>query len=124
MRETVVRVRVIKDPRFARVGAGELDGRFNGLGAGVAEEDAFDLSGAARDELLGQEPRQQRAVHLDHVGKVGVNRLVQGVFDDGVASAECEDAKAAQEVEVALAGLVVEVTAFVLARRTGPCRGF
>ena len=65
--------------------------------------------GAALDELLGEEAGQQRAVHLDHVGQVRVDRLAQGVLDDRVAASEGEDPKAAQEVEVPRARLVVEV---------------
>ena len=39
------------------------------------------LGGLRADELFGQQSRQEGAVHLDHVGQVGVDRLVQGVFD-------------------------------------------
>ena len=63
------------------------------------------------DELLGQQARQQGAVHLDHVRQVEVERLVQRGLDRRVAAAEGVDAESGQEVEVALPGVVVEVAA-------------
>ena len=63
-------------------------------------------------QLLGQQARQQGAVHLHHVGQVQVDRLVQGCLDAGMAAAEGVNPESGQEVEVALPGCVVEVTAF------------
>ena len=85
--------------------------RLDGLGAGVAEEQSLDLLRAARDQLLGQQSRQQRAVHLHHAGQVGVEGLVQRVLDHRVRATQGEDAEAAQHVEVAIAVVVEEVAA-------------
>jgi hypothetical protein len=68
-------------------------------------------SSGCGDQLLGEQAGQERAVHLHHVGQVGVECLVQGVLDHRVAAAEGEDAESAQHVEVALPVVVVEVAA-------------
>src|SRR5215472_16959130 len=60
---------------------GELDRGLDGLRAGVAEEDPADIWVGACDKLLSQQPRQQGAVHLDHVGQVEVERLMEGSLD-------------------------------------------
>ena len=46
---------------------------------------------------------------MDHVGQIGFNRLAQRVFDHRVTSAEGENAKTTQHIQVALALVVVEI---------------
>ncbi len=60
---------------------GELDRGLDGLGAGVTEESPADARVGTGDKLLGQQPGQQGAVHLDHVGQVKVERLMEGSLD-------------------------------------------
>src|ERR1700722_17817554 len=91
--------------------AGELDGRLDRLGARVAEEGTGDACVRPPDELLGQQARKQRAVHLDHVRQVEVQCLMQRGLDRRVTAAEGVHAEAGQEVEIPLAGIVVEITA-------------
>ena len=62
---------------------GELDGRLDGLGPRVGEEHPLDAVMAAGHQRLGQEAGQQGAVHLDQVGQVGVDGLVQRLLDPG-----------------------------------------
>ena len=63
------------------------------------------------DQLLGQEPGQERAVHLHEVGQVGVERVVERLDDAGWPRPEGEDPEAGEEVEVALPFVVDEVAA-------------
>ena len=110
-RQTVKRVLRIENLRPLRRMPGEFDCGLNGLGAGVAEEDTADTRMGASDKLLGQQPGQQRAVHLDHVGQVEVERLMEGRLDCRMTPAQGINPETGQEVEVALAGVVVEVAA-------------
>ena len=98
-------------PATAGGGAGELDGAFHGLGAGIAEKDRVEVRGHALDERLGQHAAEQRAVHLNHVGEVEVENLAQGLFYRRMVAADVEDAVAAEEIEVLLAVEVVKVGA-------------
>ena len=64
-----------------------------------------------RDERLGEDSGEQRAVHLDHVRQVEVDRLVQRLLDRRVRAAERVDAEAGEQVEVFGPICVVEVAA-------------
>ena len=101
-----------EDPRPTRRLPGELDGCFDRLRARVAEEHPVDVVPAACYELLRQQPGQERAVHLDHVGKVKVDGLVKCRFDCRVAAPKCVDTKPGEEVEVPMALCVEEVATF------------
>ena len=90
---------------------GELDRRLDGLRPRVREDDSAHLRMAARQQLLGEQARQERGVHLHEVRQVLVDRVVQRTLDDGVRAPEAEDAESRQEVEVAAILLVVEVGA-------------
>ena len=79
---------------------GELDGALDGLGTRVGEKDPLDARMGPADELLGEHPRQQGAVHLDQVGQVRVQGVVQGTRDRGVPSPQGEHPEAGKEVEV------------------------
>lgn len=81
------------------------------LGPGVGEQGPLDAGVGALHERLGQEPGKQRAVHLDEVGEVRVEGLVDRPGDSGVAPAQGEHAEPGQEIEVAPTLGVVEVTA-------------
>ncbi len=99
-----------KDAGPFGVGAGELEGAFDGLGAGVTEE-ARVARGEFLGEGLGEEAGKDRAVHLNHVGEIEFEDVPDGLLDGGVVATDVEDAVAAEEVEVVLAVQVVEVGA-------------
>ena len=106
----MVRAFLGEDPGAFGVGAGELEGALDGLGAGVAEEAGV----AGREflgESLGEQAGENRAVHLDHVGEIEFEDVPDGFLNGGVVAADVEDAVAAEEVEVVLAVEVVEVGA-------------
>ncbi len=110
-RQAVEGVLGVQDPRAPGRVPRELDGSLDGLRAGVAEEDPADARVGTGDELLGQQAGEQRAVHLDHVGQVQVECLVQGRLDRRVAAAEGINPESGQKIEVLLPGVVVKVTA-------------
>ena len=113
-----------EDPGPAGGLPGELDGRFDRLGPGVAKKDPVDVARAPPYELLGQEPGQQGAVHLDHVREVKVDRLVQCRLEGGVAATEGVDAETGQEVEVPVTFGVEEVATFSAHVETVEAYGF
>ena len=93
------------------------------LGAGVGEEDPLDARMSAGDQRLGQEAGQQGAVHLHQVGQVGIDRLVERLFDGRVGPAQREHAEAGQQVEVTLARRRRTGSTLRPGRRTGRTRG-
>ena len=103
------------DAFFSGGAAGEFECAFDGFCAAVAEEDGVEVWGAllgeALDEGFGEEAAEEGGVHLDHVGEVEVEGVADGLLCDGVVAADVEDAEAGEEVEVAVAFLVVEVLA-------------
>ena len=109
--EPVEAVVAVDDPVALGGGPGELDGRLDGLGPRVGEEGALDAGVRPFHQRLGQEPGQQGAVHLDQVGQIGVEGLVDGPRHGGMGTAEGEDAEPGQEVEIAPALGVVEIAA-------------
>ena len=86
----------------------QLDRRLDRLGPRVAEEDAL-LPRHARDELLGQHPRQRRDVHLHGVGEIGGQHVGERALDRRVIAPDGEDAEPGEQIEVALPLAVVEV---------------
>ena len=91
-------------------GAAELHRRFDRLGAGIAEEQLFH-AGEARQQALGEQAAQQRDVHLHQVRQLGCQGLLQGADHRRMVAPDREDAEAAQQVEIAIALLVVEIGA-------------
>src|SRR5579863_7013938 len=87
---------------------GEFDSGFYGFGPRVAEEGPTDPVVGPGDQLFSQQARQEGTVHLDHIRKVELNRLVQRRFDRGMAPTQRVDAESREEVEVALPQVVVE----------------
>ena len=70
------------------------------------------LSAGSAHQLLGQQPGQERAVHLHHVRQVEVDRLVEGGLERGVAPSEGVDAESGEEIEIAFTLGVEEVRPF------------
>ncbi len=111
-REPVKGVVGVKDAGTAGRLPGEFDGRFDRLGAGIAEEHAADLLAAARQELLGEQARQQRAVHLHHVGQIEVEGLVQRRLERRMAAPEGVNPEAGKQIQVTIALGVEQVATF------------
>ena len=107
--ETVVGV---DDPVPTGGVPGELDGRLDGLGPRVGEDHPFDTGMGPGHQRFGQEAGQEGAVHLDQVGQVGVDGVVESLLDPGVVPAQGEDSEAGEEVEIAPALGVEEVATF------------
>ena len=93
-------------------GAGKLEGPFHSLGAGVAKEAGVARRAKFFDESLGEETGEDGAVHLDHIGEIKFENVLDGLLDGGMVATDIEDAVAAKEVEVVLPVEVVEVSAF------------
>ena len=77
-------------------------GRLDGLGPRVAEEHPVDVLPAALHQLFGEETRQERAVHLDHVREVQIDGLVQRGLEGRMATPERIDTESREEVEIPL----------------------
>ena len=69
-------------------------------------------SAAAGNQLLGQDPREKRAIHLHHVGEVEVDGLVQRGLERRMAATEGIDTEAGEEVEIPLTLGIEEVGTF------------
>ena len=93
-------------------GAGKLEGPFHGFGARVAKEAGVARGAKFFDESLGEETGENGAVHLNHIGEIEFENVLDGLLDGGVVAADIEDAVAAKEVEVVLAVEIVEVGTF------------
>ena len=113
-REPVEGVVAVEDARALRGGPGELDGALDRLGPGVGEEHPLDPRVRPGHQLLGQDAREQGAVHLHEVGQVGVEGVVERTNDRWMAPSEGEHPEAGQEVEVAIPLVVDEVAALAL----------
>ena len=105
-RQAVEGVIAVEDAGPAGGAAGELERRLHRLGAAVAHVDPVQVRGPV-DEGLGQQPGQERRVHLHQVGQLGVEDVVQGPAHGRVGPPDAEYAETGQEVEVAGAGVVV-----------------
>jgi hypothetical protein len=101
VRQAVEGVLAMDDPTSTGCRAAELDRRLGRLGAGVAEE-RFTQPRHAREQLLGEEAREQRGVELDEASELATQHLLERPDHGRVVAAEREHAKAAQKVEIAL----------------------
>ena len=113
-REPVEGVVAVEDARALRGGPGELDGALHRLRAGVGEEHALDARVRPGDQLLGQDAREEGAVHLDEVGQIGVEGVVQRPNDCWMAPSQREHTEAGQEVQIPVSLVVNEVAALPL----------
>ena len=109
--QAVEGVITVDDLRAAGRGAGELDRPLHRFRAGIAEEDLVEVR-QPRDQPFGQQAGQQRGIHLHQAGEPRVQHAAQRVRDRRVVAADGEDAEAAQQVQVAVAGGVEQVGAF------------
>ncbi len=91
--------------------AGEFDRAFERFRAGVAEEDCVEMRRRFFQQRLGEQPAEDRAIHLHHVWQIHVEHVADGVLHGGMVAADVEDAVAAEEVEVVVAVAVEEVGA-------------
>ena len=92
--------------------AGELEGRVDGVGAGVGEEHRVEPGRHPRDQLLGEEAGEQRDVHLDEARPLQLEGFLERAPHRGVVAAEIEGAVAGEQVEIALAVRVPQIRAF------------
>jgi len=87
-------VLAMNDPTSTGRRAAELDRRLGRLGTGIAEE-CFTQPGHAREQLLGEEAREQRDIELDQAGELAPQHLLERPDHCRVVAAEREHAKAA-----------------------------
>ena len=95
----------------------EFDRCFDRLGAGIGEEDLVEI-GREREQPLGQQAGKDRQVHLHEIGQIAVEHAVQGFAQPRMVAADREDAPAAEEIEIAVAGAVVEILPVPLRKPT------
>ena len=100
-----------QDPRAAGRRACQLDRRFDRLGAAVGEHHSVDARRRELDQPLRQQPGQQRDAHLRQVGCRGVEYVGERRDDPRVRAPDREYAVAAQQVQIARAGVVDQVRA-------------
>jgi hypothetical protein len=101
-----------KDAGAFSEGAGELEGAFDRFGARVAEEAG--IAGGAKffDKGFGEKAGEDGAVHLNHIGEIEFEDVLNRFLNGGMVATEIKDAVAAEEIEVVFAVEVVEVGAF------------
>ena len=92
--------------------AGELQGAFDGFGARITKEASVARGAKFFDESLGQKAGENGAVHLNHIGEIEFEDVLDGFLNGGMVAADIENAVAAEEVEVVLPVEVVEVSPF------------
>ena len=60
---------------------------------------------------LGQQPAEERAIHLHHVGQIEIEHVADRFLHRGMVAPDIEDAVAAQEIEIGGVIHVVEIRA-------------
>ena len=101
-----------KDAGAFSKGAGELEGAFDRFGSRVAEEAGIAGGAEFFDKGFGEKAGEDGTVHLDHIGEIEFEDVLDSFLDGGMVTTEIKDAVAAEEIEVVLAVEVVEVGAF------------
>ena len=101
----------MEHPRAARGRAGELDGGLDGLGSAVGGDHRRDAAGRALQKLLRQDAGQQRDAELREVGRAGLHHGLDRRDHVGMVSSHGEGAVAGEQVEIALAAVVDQVSA-------------
>src|SRR5260221_7239460 len=86
----------------------EFDRRLDRFRAGIREEYLVEV-GHAREQPLGQNAGERRHVHLHKIGKLRVENAFQRLAERRMIASDREDAKAAQQVEIASAVAIVEI---------------
>ena len=106
--EPVIGMVAIDDAVAAGGGAGKFQRRLDRLRSGIGEKHLVEMRHIAQ-QTLGQNAGQCRDVHLDEVGKVAVENLLEGVTDDRMVAAEREHAPATEQVEILPVVAVVKI---------------
>ena len=101
-----------KDAGAFSKGAGELECAFDRFGARVAEEAGIAGGAEFFDKSFGEKAGEDGAVHLDHIGEIEFEDVLDGFLDGGMVTTEVKDAVATEEIEVVLAVEIVEVGSF------------
>jgi hypothetical protein len=91
-------------------GARELDGGFDGFRARIRKKNFVEKRDMTQ-QSLGQDAGQRRDVHLNKIGQVAVEDVFERVAHIRIIAADREDAKAAQQVEIARVGAVEQILA-------------
>ena len=110
--KAVVGAFLSKDAGAFSKGAGELEGAFDCFGSRVAEEAGIAGGAEFFDKGFGEKAGENGTVHLDHVGEIEFENVLDGFLDGGMVTTEIKDAVAAEEIEVVLAVEVVEIGTF------------
>jgi hypothetical protein len=101
----------MQDPRPPGGAARELDRRLDRLRPGAREHRVAEVLRRAREQLLGQDARQQRDPELREVRRVRCQRRFDLRPHARVVAPDREDAVAGEHVEVAIAAGVDQVRA-------------
>ena len=111
--QAVEGVAAIDDAGTARGAARELDRRLDRLGAGIGEKHLVQIWHMFQ-QPLGQNAGERRHVDLHEIGQIGVEHALQRLAQRRMVAADRKHAEAAQQVEILVAGAVVEVLALAL----------
>ena len=101
-----------KDAGAFSKGAGELEGAFDRFSSRVAEEASIARGAEFFDKGFSEKAGENGTVHLDHVGEIEFEDVLDRFLDGGMVTTEIKDTVAAEKIEVVLAVEVVEVSAF------------
>ena len=95
-------------PDAAGRGPGKFDSRFNGFGPGIGKEYLVEMRHECQ-QALGQNTGKCRHAHLHKVGQLAVKHGIEGFANRRVITPNAEHAPAAQQIEILLAVLVVQI---------------
>ena len=101
-------VLAIDDPRAAGGRASELDRRLDRFRSRIQEQCFVEIR-HMRQQPLGENARERRYIHLNEIGKFAIENALQRLAQRRVITTNGEDAKAAQQVEIASALSIVEI---------------
>ena len=91
--------------------AGKFQRALDRFGAGVAKENRVEMRRRSLRDRFGQQPAQERAIHLHHVRQIQIEHVADRFLHHRMISPDIENAVAAQEIEIRLVIHVVEISA-------------
>jgi hypothetical protein len=107
--QAVERMLAMHDPGSAGRRPAELDRGLDRLGTGAAKEQLLQPRHVA-GKALGQQTGEQRDVELDQTGELAAQHLLERVDHGRMVASEGEDPEPAQQIEVAVAVGVEQVS--------------
>ena len=106
--QAVKRVVAVHDAGAAGRAARELDRGLDGLGAGIGKEHLVEIRHVGQ-QPLGQHAGKRRHVQLHEIGQIAVEHAFQRVAQRRMVAPDRKHAKAAQQIEIAVAVAVEQI---------------